>query len=258
MMAPKTIIQTKDLRKIYQMGQMQVAALNGVDLEIKQGEFIAIMGPSGSGKSTMMNILGCLDRPSSGKYFLAQEDVSEMDKVELAAIRNRRIGFVFQSYNLLSRTSALDNVMIPLIYDRENNHSEEANQARAIEMLNIVGLGDRIGHMPNELSGGQQQRVAIARALINDPVLLLADEPTGNLDSRSGAEIMDILVDLHERGRTVVIVTHEEYIAEHAERIVRFLDGKIVNNDRVKNRRNIRAARKPAENTKSKTRKALS
>ena len=222
-----TIIKTIDITKVYGMGNAQVHALDGVNLEIRENEFVAIMGPSGSGKSTMMNILGCLDRPTSGQYFLAGEDVSNLDKTELAIIRNQRLGFVFQSYNLLPRTSALENVMLPMLYSRIGHLSEAEQKERALAALEAVGLADRVQHQPQELSGGQAQRVAIARALVNDPVLILADEPTGNLDSKSGEEIMVILTELHQKGSTIVMVTHEDDIAEHAGRIIHFLDGRI-------------------------------
>ena len=222
-----TIIKTIDITKVYGMGNAQVHALDGVNLEIRENEFVAIMGPSGSGKSTMMNILGCLDRPTSGQYFLAGEDVSNLDKTELAIIRNQRLGFVFQSYNLLPRTSALENVMLPMLYSRNGHLSEAEQKERALAALEAVGLADRVQHQPQELSGGQAQRVAIARALVNDPVLILADEPTGNLDSKSGEEIMVILTELHQKGSTIVMVTHEDDIAEHAGRIIHFLDGRI-------------------------------
>ncbi|MFN2152298.1 MAG: ABC transporter ATP-binding protein [Anaerolineales bacterium] len=222
-----TIIKTIDITKVYGMGNAQVHALDGVNLEIRENEFVAIMGPSGSGKSTLMNILGCLDRPTSGQYFLAGEDVSNLDKTELAIIRNQRLGFVFQSYNLLPRTSALENVMLPMLYSRNGHLSEAEQKERALAALEAVGLADRVQHQPQELSGGQAQRVAIARALVNDPVLILADEPTGNLDSKSGEEIMVILTELHQKGSTIVMVTHEDDIAEHAGRIIHFLDGRI-------------------------------
>jgi putative ABC transport system ATP-binding protein len=227
-MSKAAIIQTIDLVKIYGMGDVQVKALDSINLEIQEGEFVAIMGPSGSGKSTLMNILGCLDHPTSGRYILAGEDVSDLDKVQLAAIRNRRIGFVFQSYNLLPRTNALENVMLPMLYNREHNISEDEQRQRALKALEEVGLADRIHHQPQELSGGQSQRVAIARALVNNPVLILADEPTGNLDSHSGDEIMAIMSRLHDQGSTIVMVTHEDEIAAYAQRIIHFLDGCIV------------------------------
>jgi len=221
------IIQTEELVKIYGVGDVQVRALDGISLTIRENEFVAIMGASGSGKSTLMNIIGCLDHPTSGKYYLAGEDVSNLSRVQLAIIRNQRLGFVFQSYNLLARTSALENVMLPLLYNRNGKHGTISAKEQAIEALTAVGLADRIRHQPHEMSGGQMQRVAIARALINDPVLILADEPTGNLDSRTGFEIMGLLSELHQRGRTIVMVTHEDYIAAYAQRIIHLRDGKI-------------------------------
>ena len=229
------IIQIENLRKVYGMGDIQVKALDGVDLEIDHGEFVAIMGPSGSGKSTLMNILGCLDRPTDGHYYLAGEDVSNLNKVQLAAIRNRQIGFVFQSFNLLPRTSALRNVTLPLVYKRQDKLTPQAREEIAMAALEAVGLAERAHHEPNELSGGQKQRVAIARALVNDPVLLLADEPTGNLDTKTGNEIMGILKGLHQRGRTIVVVTHEEDIAAQTERTILLLDGKIESDKRSNN-----------------------
>ncbi len=228
-MNQKIIIQTEDLTKIFGLGDAQVCALDKVNLEIEENEFVAIMGPSGSGKSTLMNILGCLDRPTSGHYWLAGEDVSSMDKTRLALIRNQRLGFIFQSFNLLSQTSALENVLLPTMYNRNGSHphSEEAAKEKAQKVLEAVNLGDRIDHKPNQLSGGQIQRVAIARALVNDPVLILADEPTGNLDSRASQEIMDLLSDLHQQGRTIVMVTHSDEIASYAQRLIRFRDGRI-------------------------------
>jgi putative ABC transport system ATP-binding protein len=223
----KALIEVEDLSKIYGMGNTQVIALDCVDLHIDQGEFIAIMGPSGSGKSTLMNILGCLDRPSSGRYVLDGKDVSDLDKDELAAIRSQYLGFIFQSYNLLPRMSTLENVMMPLIYNRKGLIPSEEQEAKAHEVLVNVGLADREHHYPRELSGGQQQRAAIGRALINDPLLILADEPTGNLDTQSGEEIMQLLHQLHERGRTIVMVTHDPEIAAHTQRIIRIRDGRI-------------------------------
>ncbi|GAH13168.1 unnamed protein product, partial [marine sediment metagenome] len=217
-MSANSIIQTQSLYKIYGMGDIQVNALDGVDLHIDEGEFLSIMGPSGSGKSTLMNILGCLDRPTKGRYILDGEDVSDLNKAQLALLRNRQIGFIFQSYNLLSRTSALRNVTLPLLYQRNSSLSKGEREERAMAALEAVGLADRAHHEPMELSGGQQQRVAVARALINDPVLILADEPTGNLDTKTGAEIMGLLHDLHNRGRTIAIVTHEQEIAEQTQR----------------------------------------
>ena len=229
----KTIIKTENLRKIYGMGDIQVAALDGVSIEINRGEFVAVMGPSGSGKSTLMNIMGCLDRPTDGSYFLAGEDVSRLDKVELAAIRNYRLGFIFQSFNLLARTSALRNVMLPLVYQRHISLSQSEREDKAMAALESVGLADRADHEPMELSGGQRQRVAIARALVNDPVLLMADEPTGNLDTKTTHEIMGLLHDLHQRGRTIVMVTHEPDMAAQAQRTIVLRDGKVASDGRA-------------------------
>ena len=219
------IIAINEVTKIYGVGDAKVIALNDVSLQIQDNEFVAIMGPSGSGKSTLMNIIGCLDRPTSGQYFLAGEDISNLDKTQLAIIRNQRLGFVFQSYNLLARTSAIENVMLPLLYSRSDILSELEQKEKALQALDTVGLADRVNHQPHELSGGQAQRVAIARALVNNPVLILADEPTGNLDSKSGKEVMNILTDLHQQGSTIVMVTHEDEIAAYAQRVIRFLDG---------------------------------
>jgi putative ABC transport system ATP-binding protein len=221
------IIEIIELTKVYGMGEVQVKALNEVNLTIRKGEFVAIMGPSGSGKSTLMNILGCLDRPTSGQYFLAGEDVSDLDKTQLAIIRNQRIGFIFQSYNLLPQTSALENVVLPLLYNRNGKESDAEQAQKALAALEAVGLVDRVDHKPQELSGGQMQRVAIARALVNNPVLILGDEPTGNLDTRSGKEIMTLLSELHSQGSTIVMVTHDDDIADYAERIIRLRDGEI-------------------------------
>jgi putative ABC transport system ATP-binding protein len=226
-MSDTIIIRTEQLTKVYGLGDASVQALDQVTLQIQENEFVAVMGPSGSGKSTLMNILGCLDRPTSGGYFLAGEDVSGMDKNQLAVIRNQRIGFIFQSFNLLAQTSALDNVMLPLLYLRDHSLGEADKKEKALQVLNAVGLADRSHHKPQELSGGQIQRVAIARALVNDPVLILADEPTGNLDSKAGKEIMALLVDLHRQGGTIVMVTHADEIATYAQRVIRFRDGKI-------------------------------
>jgi putative ABC transport system ATP-binding protein len=201
--------------------------LDEVSLTIRKGEFVAIMGPSGSGKSTLMNILGCLDRPTAGQFVLAGEDVSDLDKTQLAIIRNQRIGFIFQSYNLLPQTSALENVVLPLLYNRNGKLSDAEQAEKALAALEAVGLADRVDHKPQELSGGQMQRVAIARALVNDPVLILADEPTGNLDTRSGDEIMTLMSELHAQGSTIVMVTHDDDIAAFAGRIIRLRDGQI-------------------------------
>ena len=237
-MNQQAIIQTNDLTKVYGMGDIQVAALAGVDVTIKQGEFVAIMGPSGSGKSTFMNIIGCLDRPTNGRYILDGEDISALDKVQLAAIRNRQIGFIFQSFNLLSKTSALENVMLPLIYKRTGKLAHKEREEKAMSALESVGLADRAQHEPMELSGGQRQRVAIARALVNDPVLIMADEPTGNLDSKTSHEILELLHNLHHRGRTIVMVTHEPDIAEETERTIVLIDGKVQEDGRSQNDNN--------------------
>jgi putative ABC transport system ATP-binding protein len=223
----KVIIDGKNLVKVYQMGEFEVRALDGASIQVKEGEFVAIMGPSGSGKTTLMNVLGCLMIPTSGKYKLDGEDVSDLDKVELAQIRNQKLGFIFQSYNLLARTPALQNVILPLFYDRASPLTDEEQKEKAVRMLEDVGLGDRIYHEPQELSGGQQQRVSIARALVNDPVMVMADEPTGNLDSKSGAEIMELMVDLHKQGVTIVMVTHDPEIAAYTDRTIHLLDGKV-------------------------------
>jgi putative ABC transport system ATP-binding protein len=226
-MSGENIIQIENLTKIYGMGEAEVHALDGVSLRIKENEFVAIMGPSGSGKSTLMNIIGCLDRPTSGRYILAGEDVSNFNKSQLAVIRNKRIGFVFQSFNLLPQTTALENVMLPLLYNHQAKLSDEDQRTKAMKVLESVDLVDRMHHKPQELSGGQVQRVAIARALVNDPVMILADEPTGNLDTHSGEEIMKLLSDLHKNGSTIIVVTHADDIAAFAQRIINFRDGRI-------------------------------
>jgi putative ABC transport system ATP-binding protein len=218
------LIELVDIRKVYQMGTTEVNALDGVSLRIERGEYVAIMGPSGSGKSTMMNIVGCLDTPTSGSYKLRGIEIRDRDDDELARIRNQEVGFIFQTFNLLSRADALHNVELPMIYA---GRPKPYRRERAREMLELVGLGDRTHHRPNELSGGQRQRVAIARALVNKPSIVLADEPTGNLDSKTGVEIMALLDEVHRGGNTVILVTHEEDIAANAERIVRLRDGKI-------------------------------
>ncbi|HXN25452.1 MAG TPA: ABC transporter ATP-binding protein [Candidatus Dormibacteraeota bacterium] len=223
-------IKTDSLIKTYQMGAELVHALRGVDLEIRKGEYVAIMGPSGSGKSTLMNLIGCLDTPSSGKYWLAGRLVSELDDDELAFIRNKEIGFVFQTFNLLPRATALHNVELPLIY---NGTPAEERIERAKKALQMVDLLDRMTHKPNELSGGQRQRVAIARALVNNPSIVLADEPTGNLDSQTGEEIMGVFERLHGQGNTIILVTHENDIAQHAHRIIYIKDGKIFSDQAV-------------------------
>ena len=231
-----TVIAAKNLVKTYVVGEVEVRALRGVNLEVQRGEFLSVTGPSGSGKSTFMHIVGCLDRPTSGQYFLDGQDVSRMSKNELAAVRNRKIGFVFQGFNLLSRTTALENVELPLLY--AGSIPARERHARAAAALEAVGLGNRLDHHPNQLSGGQQQRVAIARALVNNPVLLLADEPTGNLDTRTSIEVMGIFQSLNARGLTIVLVTHEMEIAEYGTRIVAFRDGRVRSDRPVTNRRN--------------------
>jgi putative ABC transport system ATP-binding protein len=223
-MAAEWVIEASDLTKIYRMGEVEVPALNGVSIRVRRGEVLAIMGPSGSGKSTLMNLLGCLDRPTSGSYVLDGSQVADLKDDDLAAIRNRKVGFVFQSFNMLGRQTAMANVELPMRYAGVT----EGRRQRAIEALESVGLGDRVRHRPNELSGGQQQRVAIARALVNGPAIILADEPTGNLDSKSGAEIMSILLGLNAReGTTLIFVTHDATIADRTQRIIRLRDGRI-------------------------------
>jgi putative ABC transport system ATP-binding protein len=223
------LIRTRGLAKTYRMGDAEVRALDGVSVDIDAGEFVAVMGPSGSGKSTFMNVLGCLDRPTSGEYILGGDRVSEMASDQLAAVRNRRIGFVFQQFNLLARTPALENVELPLVYA---GMGKKARVEKALDMLRKVGLGDRTDHHPAQLSGGQQQRVAIARALVTEPLLILADEPTGALDSKTSLEIMALFQELNRQGMTVVLVTHEPDVARFARRIIAFRDGKVVQDER--------------------------
>lgn len=224
------MIRLVDIRKYYETGPVTVKALDGVNVCVETGEMLAIIGPSGSGKSTMMNMLGCLDVPTGGEYYLDGKEISKFDEDELAGIRNKKIGFIFQSFNLLSRLTALENVELPLIY-RGIGTAERRD--RAIKALSMVGLQDRVHHTPTELSGGQQQRVAIARALAGDPPVILADEPTGNLDSRSGKEVMEILMDLHNNGKTVIIITHDSMVAGQAKRVIKMKDGRIVNDEGV-------------------------
>ena len=228
----RPVIEIKDLVKIYHLGEVDVRALDGVSLHVEEGDFIAIMGPSGSGKSTLMNIIGCLDRPTSGTYVLDGEDVSELSRDRRAIIRNAKIGFVFQSFNLLARTSATENVELPLLYGDLGFTRKQRHEA-AREALHRVGLAGREGNYPSQLSGGQQQRVAIARALVTNPAILLADEPTGNLDSRTSIEIMGIFQDLNDSGKTIVLITHEQDIAQHAKRVVHVRDGLIQQDERI-------------------------
>lgn len=225
----KKIIETRDIQKTYKMGAEEVRALKSVSISINKGEYVAFMGPSGSGKSTLMNIIGCLDTPTAGTYILNEKDVSDMTENELAEIRNKEIGFVFQTFNLLPRASCLDNVALPLIYAGLKKSDREE---KAFEALNSVGLGDRVHHKPNELSGGQRQRVAIARALVNNPSIILADEPTGNLDSKTSYDIMELFHELHQKGNTIIMVTHEDDIAHYAHRVVRLRDG-LVESDTI-------------------------
>jgi putative ABC transport system ATP-binding protein len=233
------VIEVRDLTKVYKMGEHEVRALRGVSLSIEHGEFVAVTGPSGSGKSTFMHIAGCLDRPTSGHYVLDGRDVSKTSKDDLARVRSEKIGFVFQGFNLLTRTTALDNVELPLLYRAKNGFKSAERHKRALASLDAVGLSSRYHHMPNQLSGGQQQRVAIARALVNEPSLILADEPTGNLDTRTSIEVMGIFQRLNkERGITVLLITHEMDIAEYGTRLIRFRDGRIVADQPVLHRRN--------------------
>jgi putative ABC transport system ATP-binding protein len=223
-MSLRSIVKLDQVRKTYELGAVTVEALRGISLEIVTGEYVSIMGPSGCGKSTLLNILGCLDRPTSGRYLLGNEDVSQMDDDTLSAVRGARLGFIFQSYNLIQQLTVLENIEIPLYYQ---NWSEADCRAVAMELAQRVGLGERFGHKPTELSGGQQQRVAIARSLVNDPLVILADEPTGNLDSVSGQEILRLFDDLHRLGKTLIMVTHDEEIAQRGTRIIRFRDGHV-------------------------------
>jgi putative ABC transport system ATP-binding protein len=240
------VIEIEDLTRVYQMGETEVRALDGVSLQVEAGEFLAVMGPSGSGKSTFMNIIGCLDRPTSGRYVLEGVDVSSLGRDARAEIRNDKIGFVFQNFNLLSRTSALENVELPLLYSKKSKLTEAESRARALRCLERVGLGDRWDHTSAQLSGGQQQRVAIARSLVNEPAILLADEPTGNLDSRTSEEVMAIFQALNEEGKTVVLITHEPDIAQFSRRVVTFRDGKVLTDVAVQNRKRAVASGKPA------------
>ncbi|AEK23034.1 ABC transporter ATP-binding protein [Capnocytophaga canimorsus] len=226
------LLEIKDIKRDFRLGNEVLHVLKGINLTIKKGEYVALMGPSGSGKSTLMNILGCLDTPTSGSYILNGKDVSKMTDNELADIRNREIGFVFQTFNLMPRTTALDNVALPMVYA---GFPKEERQKRSKEVLEMVGLSDRIDHKPNQLSGGQRQRVAVARALVNHPSIILADEPTGNLDSKTSYEIMNLFDEIHNRGNTVILVTHEEDIANHAHRIIRLRDG-LIDSDLHKNK----------------------
>jgi putative ABC transport system ATP-binding protein len=236
------VIELESLTRVYQMGETEVRALDGVSIKVEPGEFVAVMGPSGSGKSTFMNIVGCLDRPTGGRYVLEGVDVSSLGRDARAEIRNDKIGFVFQNFNLLSRTSALENVELPLLYSKKSKLTDEASRAQAMRCLERVGLKDRWDHTSAQLSGGQQQRVAIARSLVNEPAILLADEPTGNLDSKTSEEVMAIFQALNDEGKTVVLITHEPDIAQFARRIVTFRDGKVLSDVPVTDRKRAAAA----------------
>ncbi len=228
---PKTIIDIRDVVKTFQVGEIEVHALRGVDLAIEEGSFLAIMGPSGSGKSTLLNILGCLDRPTSGYYYLGGKNVAQMDDDTLSSIRGKRLGFIFQSYNLIAQLTVIENIKVPLIYQGVNLQDYEQ---KCIELAALVGLEDRLEHRPSQLSGGQQQRVAIARSLINDPLMILADEPTGNLDSKTGKEVLELIEKLHRQGKTIVMVTHDNGIAYRADRVIHMMDGRI-DSDEIRN-----------------------
>jgi putative ABC transport system ATP-binding protein len=225
------VIQIQDLTRVYKMGENEVHALRGINFEVERGQFIAIMGPSGSGKTTLMNIIGCLDRPTSGTYILENVKVSTLNRDERAEIRNDKIGFIFQSFNLLARTSAVENVELPLLYSSKHNLSDQQVRAKAIECLRRVGLEGREDHTPSQLSGGQQQRVAVARALVNDPAILLADEPTGNLDTKTSEEVMALFQELNEEGKSIVLITHEPDIARHAKRVLTMRDGLVISDE---------------------------
>lgn len=240
MMDQHAVIEVKKISRVFKTGEVEVQALHAVDLTVKEGEFVAVMGASGSGKSTFLHILGCLDKPSSGEYYLDGVYVNDLDDNALADIRNQKIGFIFQSFNLLPRQTAIENVELPLIYDRSERHKHPEEIAQ--QALERVGLGDRLTHKPSEMSGGQQQRVAIARALVNDPAIILADEATGNLDSKSGLDIADLFVRLNDQGKTILMITHEPDIARFAKRIITFRDGTIVSDEMVKNRNSKAAA----------------
>ena len=228
-----SIIRIEGMKKIYDLGEVKVPALAGVDINIKEGSYVAIMGPSGSGKSTLLNLLGCLDRPTAGRYFLGEQDVSLMSDSALSEVRGQRIGFIFQSYNLIPQLDVVENIHVPLFYQGKQLSSYRKH---CEELADLVGLGDRMDHRPLQLSGGQQQRVAVARSLVNDPLMILADEPTGNLDSKTGLEILDLLGKLHAEGKTIVMVTHDEEVAERAERVIRLMDG-LVDSDEFNQRK---------------------